>query len=202
MCCFVYRLDVAVSPEPIAAAVERSSISLSCWIQFGEAIHLAGSPVARHRTGTSSNLCLDCPAWRSGAIRPRRYPSGSLFGGVVLLWVSGFDILYACQDASFDQREGLQSIPARFGVRGALRIARVLHFLMWIVAFGMTFWAPQLSLGTIFRVALLGVGGLLVYEHSVVSEKSLDRMQLAFFQLNSIISVVFLGAGVLDATLR
>lgn len=123
-------------------------------------------------------------------------------GGVVLLWVSGFDILYACQDASFDQREGLQSIPARFGVRGALRIARVLHFLMWIVAFGMTFWAPQLSLGTIFRVALLGVGGLLVYEHSVVSEKSLDRMQLAFFQLNSIISVVFLGAGVLDATLR
>jgi 4-hydroxybenzoate polyprenyltransferase len=123
-------------------------------------------------------------------------------GGVVLLWVSGFDILYACQDASFDQREGLQSIPARFGVRGALRIARVLHFLMWIVAFGMTFWAPQLSLGTIFRVALLAVGGLLVYEHSVVSEKSLDRMQLAFFQLNSIISVVFLGAGVLDATLR
>lgn len=123
-------------------------------------------------------------------------------GGVVLLWVSGFDILYACQDASFDQREGLQSIPARFGVRGALRIARVLHFLMWIVAFGMTFWAPQLSLGTIFRVALLGVGGLLIYEHSVVSEKSLDRMQLAFFQLNSIISVVFLGAGVLDATLR
>lgn len=123
-------------------------------------------------------------------------------GGVVLLWVSGFDILYACQDASFDKREGLQSIPARFGVRGALRIARVLHFLMWIVAFGMTFWAPQLSLGTIFRVALLGVGGLLIYEHSVVSEKSLDRMQLAFFQLNSIISVVFLGAGVLDATLR
>ncbi len=123
-------------------------------------------------------------------------------GGVVLLWVSGFDILYACQDASFDQREGLQSIPARFGVRGALRIARVLHSLMWIVAFGMTFWAPQLSLGTIFRVALLAVGGLLVYEHSVVSEKSLDRMQLAFFQLNSIISVVFLGAGVLDATLR
>lgn len=125
-----------------------------------------------------------------------------MLGVVVFLWVSGFDILYACQDAQFDQQAGLSSIPARFGIRGALRISRGLHFLMWVVAFGMTFWVPQLSLGAIFRVALLGVGGLLVYEHSVVSEKSLDRMQLAFFQLNSIISVVFLVAGGLDATLR
>ena len=125
-----------------------------------------------------------------------------MLGVVVFLWVSGFDILYACQDAQFDRQAGLSSIPARFGIRGALRISRGLHFLMLVVAFGMTFWVPQLSLGAIFRVALIGVGGLLVYEHSVVSEKSLDRMQLAFFQLNSIISIVFLVAGGLDATLR
>ncbi|MFM7516349.1 MAG: 4-hydroxybenzoate octaprenyltransferase, partial [Pirellula sp.] len=64
-----------------------------------------------------------------------------------------------------------------------------------------TFWVPALSLGAVFRLALLGVGALLIYEHSVVSERSLDRMQLAFFQLNSIISVVILGAGALDTWL-
>jgi 4-hydroxybenzoate polyprenyltransferase len=125
-----------------------------------------------------------------------------LLGLVVLFWVSGFDILYACQDVDYDRKAGLYSIPARFGVRGALNIAKTLHFLMWLIAFGMTFWAPQLSLGTLFRLALVGVGALLVYEHSVVSEKSLDRMQLAFFQLNSIISMVLLGAGAADAWLR
>jgi 4-hydroxybenzoate polyprenyltransferase len=123
-------------------------------------------------------------------------------GMVVLLWVSGFDILYACQDAEFDRRSGLWSIPARFGIRGALNIAKVLHFSMWFVAMGMTYWAPQLSLGILFRLVMVGVGGLLIYEHSVVSERSLDRMQLAFFQLNSIISVVILAAGTLDAWLK
>jgi 4-hydroxybenzoate polyprenyltransferase len=124
-----------------------------------------------------------------------------LLGMVVLFWVSGFDILYACQDTEFDRRAGLYSVPARFGVRGALNIAKTLHFLMWVTALAMTFWVPALSLGTIFRLALLGVGALLIYEHSLVSERSLDRMQLAFFQLNSIISVVILGAGALDTWL-
>jgi 4-hydroxybenzoate polyprenyltransferase len=73
---------------------------------------------------------------------------------------------------------------------------------MWIVAMGMTYWAPELSLGFLFRAVMLAVGGLLIYEHSVVSERSLDRMQLAFFQLNSIISVLILGAGALDAWLK
>ena len=123
-------------------------------------------------------------------------------GAVVLLWVSGFDILYACQDAEFDRQAGLSSIPARFGIRGALNIAKVLHFSMWIVAMAMTYWAPELSLGFLFRAVMLAVGGLLIYEHSVVSERSLDRMQLAFFQLNSIISVLILGAGALDAWLK
>jgi 4-hydroxybenzoate polyprenyltransferase len=120
---------------------------------------------------------------------------------VVLFWVSGFDILYACQDTEFDRRAGLYSVPARFGVRGALNIAKTLHFFMWMTALAMTFWVPALSLGTIFRLTLVGVGALLIYEHSVVSERSLDRMQLAFFQLNSIISVVILGAGALDTWL-
>jgi 4-hydroxybenzoate polyprenyltransferase len=125
-----------------------------------------------------------------------------VLGTTVLLWVTGFDILYACQDASFDREAGLHSIPARFGLAGAFQIARGLHLAMFLLALGMTFWFPQLSLGWIFRIALVGTGALLVFEHSVVSEKSLDRMQLAFFQLNAAISLVFLVAGCLDAWLR
>ncbi|MFO0012851.1 MAG: UbiA-like polyprenyltransferase [Planctomycetota bacterium] len=123
-------------------------------------------------------------------------------GACVCLWVTGFDIIYACQDFGFDRRRGLHSVPARFGVRGALRIAKVLHLAMFALAFGISFWFPQLSLGWIYRFALGGVGCLLLWEHASVSETSLDRMQLAFFQLNAVISVVFLAAGGLDAWIR
>lgn len=123
-------------------------------------------------------------------------------GTCVCLWVTGFDILYACQDFGFDRSSGLFSIPARFGIRGGLRIAKSLHLAMFVLAVGMAFWFPQLSLGWIYRLTLVGIGILLIWEHSSVSENSLDRMQLAFFQLNAIISVLFLVAGGIDAWLR
>lgn len=66
----------------------------------------------------------------------------------------------------------------------------------------MTFLAPELSLGWIFRSALVVVGGLLWWEHSLVSERSLEKVNVAFFELNSIISIVFLVIGSLDAWLR
>lgn len=135
-----------------------------------------------------------------------QYPSDLLpavcLGLCVCLWVTGFDIIYACQDFGFDRQRGLFSIPARFGVRGALRLAKILHFIMLVFAAGISFGFPQLSLGWIYRLALVGIGLLLVWEHASVSERSLDRMQLAFFQLNAIISVVFLVAGGTDAWLR
>lgn len=123
-------------------------------------------------------------------------------GGCVCLWVTGFDIVYACQDYGFDRRQGLYSIPARFGVRRGLGIAKALHAGMFGMAMGLSFWFPQLSLGWIYRLSLLAIGGLLVWEHASVSEKSLDRMQLAFFQLNALISIFFLVAGGFDAWLR
>ncbi len=123
-------------------------------------------------------------------------------GTCVCLWVTGFDILYACQDFGFDRSRGLYSIPARFGVRGGLNIAKFLHLAMFVLAVGLAFWFPQLSLGWIYRLTLVGIGFLLVWEHSSVSENSLDRMQLAFFQLNAVISVLFLVAGGIDAWLR
>jgi len=134
------------------------------------------------------------------------YPTDLLpaagIGLVVLLWVSGFDIIYACQDADFDRKAGLFSIPAKLGVRRALWVAALCHLAMWALAISLSFLLPQLSLGWFFRGTLLVVGLLLIYEHSVVSENSLDRMQLAFFQLNSIISVLFLVVGTCDAYWR
>ena len=123
-------------------------------------------------------------------------------GLVVFLWVSGFDIIYACQDAEYDRSAGLFSVPAWLGVRNALRVAAVCHAAMWIVAMLLSFALPVLSLGWLFRSALVVVGLLLVYEHSIVSDKNLTRMQLAFFQLNSIISVLFLVVGTVDAFWR
>jgi 4-hydroxybenzoate polyprenyltransferase len=122
-----------------------------------------------------------------------------VLGVVVMLWVSGFDIIYACQDADFDQRAGLFSVPAMFGIKNALWLACLCHAAMWAIAMWMSFAFPWLSLGWIFRGMLLVVGILLMVEHSVVSEKSLARVQLAFFQLNSIISILFLVFGTLDA---
>ena len=128
-------------------------------------------------------------------------PAAAL-GLVVLLWVSGFDIIYSCQDVDYDRKAGLFSVPAWLGVRNALRVAEMCHAAMWCVALTISLVLPELSLGWFFRSALMVVGLLLVYEHSVISDKNLTRMQLAFFQLNSIISVLFLVVGTLDAYYR
>lgn len=123
-------------------------------------------------------------------------------GGVVLFWVGGFDIIYACQDYEVDRELGLHSIPAKLGVRNALRVAKVSHAIMWFLAAGMTIVVPELSLGLAFWIVLGVIAVLLIWQHSVVSDRSLDRINLAFFQLNSVISILFLTVGSLDAWFR
>jgi 4-hydroxybenzoate polyprenyltransferase len=126
----------------------------------------------------------------------------AMLGFAVMLWVTGFDIVYACQDVGFDRDAKLYSIPAKFGIKTSMRIAAVCHAAMWCVALSLSLWLPELSLGWMFRAMLGVVAILLVAEHWVVSERSLAKIQLAFFQLNSIISVLFLVVGGLDAYLR
>lgn len=123
-------------------------------------------------------------------------------GGVVLFWVGGFDIIYACQDYEVDRNLGLHSIPAKLGIRNALRVAKASHAIMWLMAVGMTVFVPSLSLGFVFWIALGIIAVLLVWQHSVVSDRSLERVNLAFFQLNSVISILFLTVGSLDAWFR
>ncbi len=105
----------------------------------------------------------------------------------VLFWVAGFDIIYACQDAEFDRDAKLRSVPANFGVPGALRIAAVSHLLA-VLAFGaLPFAAP--SLGLIYWLGLAAVAALLLYEHALVRPSDLSKVNLAFFHVNTVIGV-------------
>jgi 4-hydroxybenzoate polyprenyltransferase len=110
-------------------------------------------------------------------------------GSAVLLWVAGFDVIYACQDVDFDRREGLHSLPARLGIGRALLLARLFH----LVGFGLLsslYWLAPLH--PVYLAGMAAVGGLLLYEHSLVRADDLSRVNVAFFTLNGWISVGFL----------
>jgi 4-hydroxybenzoate polyprenyltransferase len=109
-----------------------------------------------------------------------------LLGLAVTFWVSGFDILYACQDYDFDTKAGLHSIPARFGIRRSLKIAAILHLLMIMMLVGVGLSMP---LGWIYFGGVLAVASLLVYEHSLVKPEDLSKVNIAFFQMNILISI-------------
>ncbi len=111
-----------------------------------------------------------------------------LLGLAVLSWVAGFDILYACQDADFDRQARLHSIPARFGIGPALRIALVCHLVMLAFLLALYFVANP-PLGAIYLAGLAAVAILLVYEHALVTPHNLTHVNQAFFQVNAIISV-------------
>lgn len=108
----------------------------------------------------------------------------------VLLWVGGFDVLYACQDFEHDCRADLCSIPQAFGMRGAFLIARAMHLGM----IAMLLWLLHLfGLGWLAETGVAVVALLLLYEHLLVSPTDLRRMNAAFFTLNGVISVLFFG---------
>jgi 4-hydroxybenzoate polyprenyltransferase len=110
-----------------------------------------------------------------------------LLGTAVLFWVSGFDILYACQDADFDRKVGLHSIPARLGIRNSLRLAALCHAIMFCLLIGLGFLVP--GFGVIYFAGLALIATLLIYEHWIVRPDDLTRVNQAFFQVNGIISM-------------
>jgi len=116
-------------------------------------------------------------------------------GLAVFWWVSGFDLIYACQDAEYDRSVGLNSIPARLGVSGALRLAAVCHAVMVAALVGLGVSYPM---GTIYYAGVAAATLLLVYEHSLVRPDDLDRVNTAFFHVNVIISVGLLAATLID----
>ena len=109
-------------------------------------------------------------------------------------WVAGFDILYACQDVDFDRREGLRSIPVRFGVARAITVARLLHVVTILALFGV---GRAAALGPAYAVGLVAVAGLLVYEHTLVSPRDLSQVKRVF-DLNGWVGVLYLLATAID----
>ena len=124
-----------------------------------------------------------------------------VMAGIIATWVAGFDILYALQDEAYDRSVGLRSIPAWLGTRGALVAGAGLHFvavcLLCLLPFtlsgsGVLSWP--------YGLAVLAIAGILVWEHSLLKPGDLSKMNAAFFQANSAVSVVF-AAGVFGSAL-
>jgi len=109
----------------------------------------------------------------------------------VATWIGGFDILYALADRDFDRKEGLHSIPARFGVRGALAVSAALHA---VTVAALVSLARAAHLGPIYLAGVAAVTAILIWEHSIVRPSDLSRLDVAFFNLNGYVSVVFLAA--------
>lgn len=122
-----------------------------------------------------------------------------ILGGAVLLWVAGFDMIYACQDAEFDARMHLFSFPGRFGVKTALRAAALCHLGMIVLLAVLPLVYDQL--GWVYRAGVLAVGALLVYEHSMVRPDDLSRVNQAFFHVNAVVSMGLLVIATVDLLL-
>jgi 4-hydroxybenzoate polyprenyltransferase len=122
------------------------------------------------------------------AIRASYDPRMLWLTAAVMLWTAGFDIIYACQDYDFDRRSGLHSLPARLGIRNALRVSRLLHVLMvaCLVAAIESF-----HLGWLAAVGVVVVAALLAYEQSLVSAQDLSKVNAAFFTMNGYVSLLF-----------
>jgi len=133
------------------------------------------------------------------ALRPQLDWAPLVLGSAVMLWVAGFDMIYACQDFEFDVAMRLRSVPARFGVAGALRLAALCHLGM-VVLLGVL---PAVYDG-FGRIYLLGIGAiavLLVYEHALVRPDDLSRVNRAFFHVNAVVSIGLFVIGAVDLLL-
>ncbi|MEW6418176.1 MAG: UbiA-like polyprenyltransferase [Nitrospirota bacterium] len=110
-----------------------------------------------------------------------------LIGAAVLFWVSGFDIFYAIQDIKFDRQHKLYSIPARFSIKTSLILTKVLHITSILLLSWVGF---RLNLGLFYFVGIFIAAGLLAYENSLIKPHDVSRLNVAFFTMNGVISVV------------
>jgi 4-hydroxybenzoate polyprenyltransferase len=183
-------LALALSPVALAVVLLYSYTKRFTWAShLVLGLALAGAPLG---------------AWI--AVRGDVAAPPLVLGAAVLLWVAGFDVLYALQDLDFDRRSGLFSVPARFGVRGSLWISALLHAAM-LLLLG---WLPGLyhspgppgppgtqgspGLGLAYWVGWAGCLALISYQHAVVRPGDLSRLDAAFFQANGALSVWLFGA--------
>lgn len=113
----------------------------------------------------------------------------------VIFWLAGFDVLYALQDLEFDKSSGLYSLPKKFGIKKTLILSDIFHFLAWslLVLTGIIF-----DLRVFYWLGILIVGGLFIYEHSIVKPNDLSKLDMAFFNMNGYISMTVFVFTLLD----
>ncbi|WP_298785979.1 UbiA-like polyprenyltransferase [uncultured Marinococcus sp.] len=116
-------------------------------------------------------------------------PEAFLLFTAVAMWIGGFDIIYATQDAEYDKRVGLNSIPACFGIAKALYISRGFHLVSLISLLALYLLSP---LSWFYLIGLAAAAAIMIYEHSLVKPYDLSKVGVAFFPMNGIISIVIL----------
>ncbi len=191
-----------ISPATVRAiaAVALATLTLAAWqlnrfvlaLLPGAVIFLVGYSYTKRFTWASHWILgltdgMAVPGAWAAVTASLAHPAPWLLWLTVTFWMAGFDIIYACQDTEFDRREGLHSVPARFGNTIALRLAKANHVLtvLLLAAAGRT-----LQMGWPFWVGVLLVAGLLWWENSLVKPDDLSRVNLAFFNVNGYISVL------------
>lgn len=118
-----------------------------------------------------------------------------LLWAAVGLWVAGFDIIYGTQDYDFDKQNGLHSVPVRFGITAALHISSLCHMISILLLYLIPFLYP---LGWLYAAAVTVAGGLLVYEHRIVSSDNLTNVKIASYSVNELVGIVVLAGVILN----
>ncbi|MEU4897881.1 menaquinone biosynthesis prenyltransferase MqnP [Streptomyces sp. NPDC044780] len=122
-----------------------------------------------------------------------------ILGLAIGIWIGGFDLIYACQDVAADRAHGVRSVPARFGIAGALYGARVCH----VVTTALLVWyALATDAGAFFWVGLVIVAAAFAYEHTIVRPGDLSRLNRAFFTVNGFIGIALFCCALLDLVVR
>lgn len=119
-----------------------------------------------------------------------------VMGAANTLWVAGFDIIYGAQDYDFDTKNGIHSIPARFGVENALKISSAFHILAVIFLFIVGVLSPEL--GVIYYIGLTINIVLFIVQHKMITAEDLKNVKIASYSINQVISIVFLLSGLID----
>jgi len=123
----------------------------------------------------------------------------AVLAAAVGLWIGGFDLIYACQDAEVDRQIGVRSVPARFGIRAALWASSVVH----VITFGLFIWfGTMVGLGWFWWVGLGLTAAAFCYEHAIVRTDDLSKVNRAFFTANGFVGIALFAFGVLDLFVR
>lgn len=182
---FINPLCFALAPVALLVILGYSYTKrFTSWCHFVLGLGLALAPVGAYLAVTGQFSLISI-----------------LYGVVVLLWVSGFDIIYALQDRDFDAGLGLQSVPVALGKKGALQLSNVLHFICGLVLVAAVYlqWLNFPAFNWLHLLAAAVFLILLAYQHTLVKADDLRRVNLAFFTTNGVASLIFGSLVILDA---